>query len=47
MKTEKIIIANLKCSGCENTIKTNIFKIEGVKNVVINQDEQLADAIKI
>jgi copper chaperone len=39
MKTEKIIIANLKCGGCENTIKTNIFKIEGVKNVVINQDE--------
>jgi copper chaperone len=39
MKTEKIIIANLKCGGCENTIKTNLFKIEGVQEVTINQDE--------
>ncbi|MBK9192555.1 MAG: heavy-metal-associated domain-containing protein [Crocinitomicaceae bacterium] len=39
MKTEKIIIANLKCAGCENTIKKRISGIEGVKNVNISQDE--------
>lgn len=39
MKTEKILIANLKCGGCENTIKSNISKIEGVESVTVNQEE--------
>ncbi|MDP2388034.1 MAG: heavy metal-associated domain-containing protein [Bacteroidota bacterium] len=39
MKTEKIVIANLKCGGCENTIKTRLSEIEGVKDVSVNQDE--------
>jgi len=39
MKTEKILIANLKCGGCENTIKNRLSKIEGVKSVLVNQDE--------
>lgn len=39
MKTEKILVANLKCGGCENTIKSKISEIEGVESVIINQDE--------
>jgi copper chaperone len=39
MKTEKILIANLKCGGCENTIKTKLSEIEGVETVVVNQEE--------
>lgn len=39
MITEKIIIANLKCGGCENTIRNKISEIDGIESVVINQDE--------
>ena len=39
MKTEKIIIENLKCQGCANTIKSEISKIDGVKKVEINHDD--------
>lgn len=36
MNTEKIIIANLKCSGCATTIKTELQKIAGVKSVAVD-----------
>lgn len=39
METEKIIIANLKCSGCENTIKNRLSEIEGVESVIVNHEE--------
>lgn len=39
MKTEKIIIANLKCSGCESTIKEKLLNIDGVEKVTVNQEE--------
>lgn len=39
MQTEKILIANLKCGGCENTIKTKLSEIEGVESVSVNHDE--------
>ena len=39
MKTEKIIIENLKCHGCANTIKSEISKMDGVTNVVINHED--------
>ena len=39
METEKILIANLKCSGCENTIKSKLLEIEGVESVIVNHDE--------
>lgn len=39
MKTEKILIANLKCGGCENTIKSKISEMDGVENVTVNQEE--------
>lgn len=38
MKTEKITIANLKCSGCGTTIKRGLLKIEGVNSVTIDQE---------
>ena len=44
MKTEKIIIANLKCNGCANTIKKNLSEIEGVESVVVLHDE---DAVTV
>ncbi len=39
MKAEKILIANLKCGGCENTIKTQLSEIEGVDSVLVNHEE--------
>lgn len=39
METEKIIIANLKCSGCENTIKAKLSEMEGVESVIVNHEE--------
>lgn len=39
MITDKIIIANLKCAGCENTIKNRLMEIAGVENVVVNHEE--------
>ena len=41
MKTERIIIANLKCSGCENTIKNKLSEIDGVESVVVNQEDSV------
>ncbi len=37
MKTEKILVANLKTTCCEKTIKGKISEVEGVENVTINQ----------
>lgn len=39
METEKIIIANLKCSGCENTIKSKLLEIPGVMDVKVSHEE--------
>jgi copper chaperone CopZ len=44
MKTEEIIVANLKCRGCATTIKNELIKIEGVKSVDVNIEN---DAIKL
>ena len=39
MKSENIIIANLKCEGCETTIKKGLLKIEGVSSVKIDNEK--------
>lgn len=39
MKTRKIIIENLKCHGCANTITREIGKIEGVQNLTVGMDD--------
>ena len=38
MKTEKIIVANIKCNGCATTIKKELLKIKGVENVEVDVD---------
>lgn len=38
MKTEKIIVENLKCGGCINTIQNKLMSVEGVKKVSANKD---------
>lgn len=39
MKIEEFKIANLKCDGCETTIKKGLLKIEGVSSVKIDNDK--------
>lgn len=39
MKTEKYIIANLKCSGCAHTITTRLLEIPGVVTVDVDNEE--------
>lgn len=39
MITDTFLIANLKCSGCENTIKNKILLINGVESVAVNHDK--------
>ncbi len=39
MTTEKIIIENLKCHGCANTITKGISKMDGVSEVDIKVED--------
>jgi copper chaperone CopZ len=39
MKTEKIMVANLKCSGCANTITKKISEIDGVNKVAVDPEQ--------
>jgi copper chaperone CopZ len=41
MKTEDIIIANLKCSGCATTIKRELIQIRGVKNAIVDVEKDM------
>jgi copper chaperone CopZ len=38
VKTENILIANLKCSGCANTITSKLLELNGMESVVVDQD---------
>lgn len=40
---DKIIVSNIKCDGCVATIKDNLSKLEGVKNVIVSKEESLVD----
>jgi copper chaperone len=40
LESQKIQVENLKCGGCANTIKNGIREISGVKEVLVNPDEQ-------
>lgn len=44
MKTEEIIIANLKCNGCASTIKKEVSSLIGVKEVAVDVER---DAVKV
>lgn len=39
MITEEIIVANVKCNGCASTIKKELLKINGVKDVLVDVDK--------
>ena len=36
MKTEKIIVENVTCNGCANSIKRQLSTLEGVKTVDVD-----------
>lgn len=38
MNKETIIVANLKCSGCANTISRSLNALPGMKAVEVNHD---------
>lgn len=40
MKTETIIVENIKCAGCMTSIKDGLMKLNGIKSVDINKDEE-------
>ncbi len=44
MKTEEIIIANLKCNGCASTIKKELSSLIGVKEVTVDVEK---DAVNV
>lgn len=44
MKTEEIIIANLKCNGCANTIKKELSSLTGMKEVSVALEK---DAVNV
>ena len=41
---EKIVVANLKCTGCAATIKKVLLKINGVENVHVDVE---GDAVNV
>ena len=43
MNTEKIIIANLKCSGCATTIKNELLQIAGVKQINVDNENDTVE----
>lgn len=44
MKTESILVENLKCGGCASTIKSKIGAIEGVSAVQVDTDTSTVTA---
>ncbi len=44
MKTEEIIIANLKCNGCASTIKKELSLLSGIKEVAVDVER---DAVNV
>ena len=39
MKTETILVENIKCGGCMNSIKQRLLGLTGVLSININKDE--------
>ncbi|PWL27023.1 MAG: heavy metal transporter [Fluviicola sp. XM-24bin1] len=36
---QELEIQNLKCDGCANTIETELLKIDGVTEVLVNEED--------
>ncbi len=49
MTTHQILVENIKCNGCVNTIKTNLNDVKGVRavEVFIEQDKVCITGIAI
>ena len=43
--TDNITVDNLKCGGCENTIKTTLKKMAGVEKVNINSENSQVSVV--
>lgn len=43
MKTEKLLLANIRCSGCATTIKNELLKIKGVENITVDIENDSID----
>lgn len=43
MNSEKVIVANIKCNGCATTIKNELLKIQGVKSVEVDVENDSID----
>jgi len=41
MKTEEIIVANIKCGGCASTIKKELEKLKGVSNAEVIPEKDM------
>lgn len=41
MKTEEIIVANIKCGGCAATIKTELLKLYGVTSAEVFNEKDM------
>ncbi len=41
MKTYEVEIQNLKCGGCANSIKNSLTDIEGVSDILVNEETSL------
>ena len=35
----QLIVHNIKCGGCANSIKSKLHKIEGIENIEVNPDK--------
>ncbi|MEM9547782.1 MAG: heavy metal-associated domain-containing protein [Bacteroidota bacterium] len=33
---EKLIVNNIKCGGCENTVRNGLSKLEGIENIHVD-----------
>lgn len=36
MNTDRFIVANMKCNGCANIIKTELSRVDGVSEIYID-----------
>lgn len=41
MKTEEIIVANIKCSGCVATIQSELLKLNGVAGAEVFKEKDM------
>jgi copper chaperone len=47
LETVKIQVDNLKCGGCANTIKNGMRELEGIKEVLVNPEEQWVEITSV